>query len=175
MHRNKILLFGALTLGVALMIAGYSRPYRWWPINDMAEQVIIKPFNENAFLPVPEGAVAVEDWEPFPDRMTFLSSDNGVKNPFEGQENSWKKGQELYEIYCISCHGKEANAANRTPVMEKGMPGAALAAMAFRNDAYLYGTLTHGSAIMNRYSFHLSPEERWHLVSYIRHLETKNQ
>ena len=180
MKTKKILLAAALLLMGFVMVAAYNRPYRWWPINEMTEQPIIKPFNEGAFLPPAEGSVAVEDYEPAPDRMLYVVEDGGFTNPFAGQESSIQEGQKLYDIYCISCHGKEMSdqPGYKSPVQEKGpMPGTSVAILKMMNrkDGYIYGTLSHGSAIMQRYNYNLSPDERWHIVSYIRHLESKVQ
>ncbi|MCB1049128.1 MAG: cytochrome c [Acidobacteria bacterium] len=176
MTKKKMILSGLLVVLTASLVAAFNRPYRWWPINEMSEQPIIKPFNGN-ILASPEGSVAVEDWDPAPDRMQFAAADNGVTNPFAGDAESVTQGEKLYNIYCISCHGKEMNdqPGYKTPVQEKGMPGLSIAAVSFRNDPYIFSTISHGSAIMQRYGFHLSPDERWHIVSYIRHLAEKTQ
>jgi mono/diheme cytochrome c family protein len=175
---KKKILFTALLLSCGLLlVAAFNRPYRWWPINEMSEQAIIKPFQNNAFLPPAEGAVAVEDWEAAPDRMQFLSDDGGVVNPFAGDGNAVAAGEKLFATYCQACHGREMSDApgNKSPVQEKGMPGPGLAIARVRNDAYLFSTISNGSAIMQRYSYHLTPDQRWQIVSYIRHLETKEQ
>lgn len=163
-----------LTAGV-LLVAGNNRPYRWWPINDMTEQPIIKPFNENGLIAPPVGSVAVDQWDPVPQRANFMTGEQDMENPIEATEESVKQGQALFEIYCISCHGRQMQNTPeyQSPVQAKGMPGVNIQTItaARRNDGYIYSTLSHGSAIMQRYSFHLSPEERWHVVNYIRHLQ----
>ena len=42
-----------------------------------------------------------------------------------------------------------------------------------RRDEYIYGTITQGGAFMTKLSYHLSPEERWHVVNYVRSLAEK--
>lgn len=174
LNKRFLWVFG-LTVAGLLMVAGNNRPYRWWPINDMTEQPIIKPFHENAMIAPPDGAIAVDQWEPAPDRLQFMTGQTDMVNPIEATPESVAEGKHLFEIYCISCHGREMNNAPefQSPVQAKGMPGLSIQTItaARRNDGYLYATLSNGSAIMQRYSFHLSPDERWHVINYMRDLQ----
>jgi mono/diheme cytochrome c family protein len=159
-------------LGTAgVLVAGFNRPYAWWPLNDMAEQVSFQPFDANGLRTPPEGSVALEQYDPVPDRMVLDAM--GLKNPIESSEASIKTGQELYAIYCVNCHGKDMSSApeHMTPVQLKGMMGLPASVVNMRSDGYIFGTLSNGSGgLMPRMDYNLSPDERWHLVNYIRSL-----
>ena len=169
---NKPVLWCLLVVaGGALVAAAYSRPYRWWPINDMTEQPTIKPFHPDGLRGAPEGSVALDEWEVVPDRLEILTGQHpDFKNPVPLDEASVKKGEELYTVYCYTCHGTEMASDKKSPVQEKGMPGFAIEVVQARPDEYIFSTITHGGAIMKRMDYHLSPEERWHVVNYIRSL-----
>ncbi len=175
MLNKRFLWCAGLALAAMVMVAGNNRPYRWWPINDMTEQQGIKPFHTDSLRAPAEGSVSVDQWDPVPPRADFMTGEKNMINPVEATEASIATGHELYDIYCISCHGRELrnDEGYQSPVQAKGMPGLNLTVVSIRNDGYIYTTLTHGSAIMQRYSFHLSPEERWHVINYIRHLQSQ--
>lgn len=202
MLNRKLLAVASIILCGLVLIGAYNRPYRWWnaiwapfDIDDMNEQPIIKPFEPDSLRLPPEGAVAVEDWEDYPDRLQFATYMyvQGVpenlteyKNPIATSDESVKKGEELYGIYCYPCHGIEMSP---TPEMESpaqklvkeraaegiNYPFAPFNIHMFKmkSDEYIYGTITHGGAFMKRLDYHLSPEERWHVVNYVRSLANK--
>ncbi|MDJ0836694.1 MAG: c-type cytochrome [Acidobacteriota bacterium] len=179
---NKKLLWalGLISVGV-LLTAGYNRPYRWWPVNDMSEQQIIKPFNTDSLRTPPEGSVAVDAWEPAPTIMTVATWEG--KNPIPLTDESVAMGKATYDIMCKHCHGPDfgltpdAKAPVQTGKRPDGvefmiMPAApiSLVVNAQRTDEYIYAVISSGSAIMRRLDYHLDPEERWHVVNYVRSL-----
>ncbi|CAM2007338.1 c-type cytochrome [Acanthopleuribacter pedis] len=189
--RNKIMLLSLALVCCTALVAGFARPYRWWPWNDMAEQHIIKPFNQDGLRAPAEGSVAIDAWEPVPKPMDLLTQPDQwthFKNPVAKTPESLAKGKELYEVYCISCHSVDlgVNPDTKSPVAKggksyyregaefTGMPAAAPQLIKMRSDEQVFAVLTHGSAIMKRVSYNLSPEERWHVVNYVKDLADKS-
>ncbi|PIE02134.1 MAG: hypothetical protein CSA81_08465 [Acidobacteria bacterium] len=169
----KFTLALAVVLTAGVLIAGFNRPYAWWPINDMAKQQTIQPFLTNSLRTPPEGSVAVEQWDPVPDRMQ-IDQIGGYDNPIPTSADSVNKGKELFEIYCVVCHGKNMvlDPANMNEVQKKGMVGLPASVANMRSDGYLYATISNGSGgLMPRQEYNLSPEERWHVINYIRSLK----
>ena len=178
MLNKKLVGVTALVLFGLVFTAAYNRPFRWWPFNDMSEQEFIKPFTENSLRAPAEGSVAVDQWDPVP-LKTELTNYPDFKNPVAATAESVQQGGKLFGIYCYPCHGQEMSPdpEKMSPVQKKGMPGANLLLVRNYSDEHIFATITHGSAIMKRMSYHLSPEERWHVVNYIRSLinNTANQ
>lgn len=176
MLNKKVLTLAGLLLCGFIFAAGYNRPFRWWPVNDMSEQPIIKPFLVDGLRPPPEGAVALDSWDPVPQR-TELAQHPEFTNPVGYSEDSVKQGEALYNIYCYPCHGKEMSPdeSYHSPVQKRGMSSFPIAIVKARSDEYIYATMHHGGALMKRVSYHMSPEERWHVVNYIRSLKEKYQ
>ena len=178
MLNKRLLASCGLVLSALLLMAAYNRPYRWWPFNDMAEQMIIKPFTENSLRAPAEGSVAVDQWEPVPTKMDLLTKPGeyaDFKNPVSASDSSIKTGEKLYNMYCLSCHGPEMtpDPERRSEVQKRGMPGANILLVGNYSDEHIYSVITHGSAIMKRQSYNLDPEERWHVVNYIRSLANR--
>jgi mono/diheme cytochrome c family protein len=172
---NRKFALAMLTLSIGLIaFAGYRRPYVWWPFNDMSEQIVIRPFNEDSLRAFPEGSVSTQQWDPVP-----LKTDPAVLetlvNPIEATAESVAMGKGLYETYCWPCHGTEMAPTPdmMSPVGLKGMPAANIHLIKLRTDASIYSTITHGNAIMKRLDYHLDPDERWHIVNYVRSVANK--
>jgi mono/diheme cytochrome c family protein len=93
------------------------------------------------------------------------------KNPIPMTPESVNKGGELFAIYCTPCHGTSGKGDG--PVATKFVPPADLSnpdLQKVRTDGYWQSYLSVGGAIMPSYGEALSPEERWHLVNFVRTL-----
>lgn len=184
LNKKLLMVVGFALVGLVLM-GGYNRPYRWWggilsplEIRGMNDQSAIKPFTDNSLrTPVP-GTVSHGQWDPVPTKMDLLvkpAENASFKNPIGATPESVAEGEALYNVYCISCHGTEMSPdpSFNSPVQKKGMPGANIHLVKNYTDEHIFAVITHGNAIMRRQSYHLSPEERWHVVNYIRSLANK--
>lgn len=187
MLNKKVLAFAALLLAAVVLAAGYNRPYRWWPVNDLTEQEYIKAFTPDSGRAPSEGSVAIGQWDEVPPTLEVLQQggehpdivrpDYAVSTP-----ESIKRGSDLYDIYCYACHGQKmsVNPDDFSPIKKGTMegryallaPGLERLSQPTYTDKYIYATITHGSAsgLMKRMSYHLSPEERWDVVNYVRSL-----
>lgn len=184
---KKVLTIAIVTVcGLALM-AGYNRPYRWWPVNDLTEQEYIKAFTKDSGRAPAEGTVGLFDYEPTPGAMDVMTAGGdhaSIARP-EGtalSPESVKRGEELYNIYCYACHGSEMSTdPEKFSPLKKGTmegkyallaPGMERLTLPHLTDEYIYATITNGSVsgLMKRMSYHLTPEERWDVVDYVRSL-----
>lgn len=174
MVNKKLLISLGIIFCLVALTAAYRRPYAWWPVNDMNEQPIIKPFQANGLRdPVPGTIPVTGAWDPVPPKLEVAQNLHpDFTNPMEATAASLAEGKELYNIYCTSCHseGMKPEPEFHTEVMKRGMPSATMPRISLMSDAEIFSTLTYGSAIMKRMDYHLSPEERWHVVNYVRQL-----
>jgi mono/diheme cytochrome c family protein len=82
-----------------------------------------------------------------------------------------KRGEQLFAVYCTPCHG--ASGKGDGVVATKYVPPADLTnpdLQKARTDGFWQNYLTAGGAIMPSYAEALSPEERWHVVNFLRTL-----
>jgi mono/diheme cytochrome c family protein len=125
-----------------------------------------------------EGSVAVDAWDPVPSRLEVDAI--GLQNPIPLTDESVEIGSALYDIYCLHCHGVEVSLdpTQKTPFQVKaeasGMVPFPISIIRVRSDAYIFSTITNGGAIMKRLDYHLDPEERWHIVNYVRSIANKS-
>ena len=169
MIRKKLLITIGMLVLVAAVTAAYRRPYVWWPVNDMSEQPILKPFHVDGLRDPEPGTLSTDAWDPVPPKLEVAANQHpDFTNPVAATPESVAKGKEFFGIYCIQCHGDAMKTEVQTPVMLKGMPGAKMPRVSMLSDAEIFSTITYGNAIMKRMDYHLSPEERWHVVNYLR-------
>jgi len=105
---------------------------------------------------------------------TAPESASALKSPFTITPDVELKGQQLYMLYCWSCHGKtgkgdgaaghslDQKPANFHDTRIKKEP-----------DGALFWKMSTGKGTMPAFKDVLSEEERWSLVSYIRKLATE--
>jgi mono/diheme cytochrome c family protein len=92
-------------------------------------------------------------------------------NPVPATPESVARGKALYTIYCATCHGPGGKGDG--PVTPKFIPPPDLAHPSIqgaRTDGYMQHVIGTGGAIMPEYGEALSPEERWHVVNFLRSL-----
>src|SRR5262249_22824949 len=93
------------------------------------------------------------------------------KNPVPSTPESVSQGSALFAIYCTPCHGASGKgdglvAAKFAPAADLTNPELQKA----RTDGFWQSYLSVGGAVMPSYGEALTPEERWHVVNYLRTL-----
>jgi len=164
----KLIFILTVTLAPGLALA--------WPWSqDMMNQPSIKP-QEGRMLSFPKRSIPVMG---LPTKITKREDAKEMSNPFPATPESIKKGRTLFRIYCSACHGLSGKADS--PVSSK------IGAIDLTDEyvqknltpGWIYGTITFGSFVMPAYgvptadpdkggSNDLSPEERWHVVNYVK-------
>ncbi|MFY9241517.1 MAG: cytochrome c [Polaribacter sp.] len=94
-----------------------------------------------------------------------------VINPLEATEANLEKGQVLYDVYCISCHGKKGDGNGYLSQAEKfeGIPNYKDRDI---NAGSIYHVIMHGKNLMGSHSSQLTYNERWQIVHYVEKLRT---
>ncbi|MEX2466639.1 MAG: cytochrome c [Gemmatimonadota bacterium] len=99
----------------------------------------------------------------------------GLVNPIDPNDPvAMARGEELYQRFCIVCHGPDgvganANIAAQHPVL----PAYNLAGeqVVGYSDAYLYAMIRVGRGLMPEYGSRLTHFDRWKVVNYVRQLQ----
>ena len=104
---------------------------------------------------------------------TAPKSASSLKSPFTITPDIELKGQQLYMLYCWSCHGKTGRGDGAAGHSLDQKPAN------FRDkrikkepDGALFWKMSTGKGTMPAFKEVLSEEERWSIVSYIRKLAT---
>jgi mono/diheme cytochrome c family protein len=95
-------------------------------------------------------------------------------NPIRPTPESVAVGRRHFRTFCTPCHGEGGKGDG--PVAAKFIPPPDLTNPALhkvRTDGYWASYISVGGVIMPAYGEALSPEERWHVVNYLRTLAAK--
>lgn len=155
-----------LITGAAAAVQGAALVVRW--LDNMTQTQRVMPGERPFAMPV--GSVPRAGGElylPKEEREAAAAR----KNPVVPTPESVKKGGELYVIYCTPCHG--ATGKGDGVVSPKFVPPPDLTNADLqkgRTDGYWQSYVGVGGAIMPAYGEALTPEERWHVVNYLRSL-----
>jgi len=135
-------------------------PWSW----DQFDQPSYKA-QEDLPPPTPEGIVP---YMRAPLQMKDKASADKVRNPMAPDEASLERGKFIFKTYCFVCHGETGRGDG--PVTEKYIPPPDLTGeyIQSKSDGNLYYTITYGSAIMPYYRDSINPDDRWHLINYIK-------
>jgi mono/diheme cytochrome c family protein len=176
----------ALTALVIVLMSGGVACWEQWSeawFPQMKWQKAIQAFERvqfqdqvDPFMP-PEGAVAIGSEAPAVSQYDPAS--DALVNPMARDDfRSLGRGQEIYEIYCDTCHGSAGMGDG--PVSMAGAQTGPFAGVfplvtaMGRSDGYIYNLIRAGGARMPSYQ-RIPSEDRWHIVNYVRYLQNGGQ
>lgn len=94
-----------------------------------------------------------------------------LSNPMETTEDNLVRGQQVYEAFCMGCHGPRGDGQGH--LVTSGVykyPVRTLVSdeMKTRPDGEIFHTITLGFGVMGPHGFMIRPEDRWKSILYIR-------
>ncbi|RMD79806.1 MAG: cytochrome c [Gammaproteobacteria bacterium] len=169
----------AALLALALGVPGLAGAWPW--SQDMMNQPSIKP-QEGVMRPFPKRSIPVGG---IPTMVRSREEAKGLKNPIPPTPESIAKGRVLFRIYCSACHGLTGGADSPVTGKIGAIPLVSDYVQQQLTEGWIWGTITFGSYVMPAYgapelrpdrrgSNDLSPEERWHVVNYVKHQLVKD-
>jgi mono/diheme cytochrome c family protein len=169
----------SIALTAALALAGCTRQTETTIIQympHMATTPNLKPQkgydgfgNGSGMLMPPEHTIA-RGYPPF----HFESpeeADAKMKNPLPNDHETLMRGQKIYNIYCITCHGPRGHGDG--PVVNPFPIPKSLQSedMLKWGDGHIYYVITKGQGVMPSYAQQVQREDRWAVIHYIRALQ----
>ncbi len=96
-----------------------------------------------------------------------------LDNPLPPSLENMRRGQDLYNVYCIVCHGKRGQGDGPVTGPDRFPAPPTLHTDQARGyaDGTLYHILTKGTEKMPGYADKLDPDERWSVAHYLRVLQ----
>ena len=133
---------------------------------DMADNPINK--TQKDYLDPPAGAI--------PRHAVLVPTDQQeaievMENPLDEQAMHLEKGKELWNNFCIACHGPQGKGKHKLGPNFPVAPDLTAAVYQERKDSFYFHVITYGGAIMPAYGYAIYPKERWQIVRYIRELQ----
>lgn len=175
----KITLLFGITMLVASCHNDKAPNYQYFP--NMYESVGYETYSESkAFNNGKEGQLPVEGtinrgFKPYEYPNTtegYELAKANLKSPLDSLERNSDKGKELFDIYCISCHGATGNGKGKLVEREKflGVPS-------YKDREITEGSIfhveTYGLNAMGSHANQLSAHERWLVADYVLKLKSQ--
>lgn len=135
---------------------------------DDAEGLNGEPVNSKPVAgTIPRGGYPAYDIADTPEGYEKAKAE--VKNPLEATEENLANGKAMYDIYCISCHGKKGDGNGYLSQAEKfeGIPSYKDRDI---NAGTIYHVVMHGKNLMGSHSSQLTYNERWQITHYVEKL-----
>jgi mono/diheme cytochrome c family protein len=175
----KITLLVGITILVSSCHNDSAPNYQYFP--NMYESVGYETYSEaSVFKGGKEGQLPVEGtinrgFEPYEYPNTtagYELAKANLKSPLSEADKSSEKGKELFEIYCMSCHGATGNGKGKLVEREKflGVPS-------YKDREITEGSIfhveTYGLNAMGSHANQLSAHERWLVADYVLKLKSQ--
>lgn len=146
---------------------------------DMVHSVAAEAFSENAVfkdgktmqLPA-EGSIA-RGFMPYPYKLDEVSEASSQENPFEENKQTFNRGHEVYNNYCLVCHGVKGKGDG--PLIPKFPNPPSLTSRRLRKytGGRLFHIVTVGSGDMPSHQEQISVKDRWSLVQYVKWMQNE--
>jgi mono/diheme cytochrome c family protein len=162
-----------LALAAAASLAGCEA------LDPMITQQKVKPYRESDFWadrismrPPQPGTVAREDVLA-PEVATGRGPDGKVleRLPVPVTRKLLERGRTRFDIHCAVCHGHLGDGVSLVARNMSLRPPPSLLARAGQTDGWYFQVMSEGFGLMPSYASHLSAEDRWAVVAYLRALQ----
>lgn len=171
----------ALVVGMGLGLAGCAGPGTTTSTQiEYEPNMYVQPYVQGlgtdhvdpslpAMRTPPAGTVPVH-YTPFPQPADVTGMDQLI-NPLPVSPAVLAKGRQLFDNYCIVCHGAKADGLGYiVPKMTQPPPLIAGAPLQF-TDGRIFSIITSGQGNMPPYQTELAPAQRWAIIHYVRVLQ----
>lgn len=118
-------------------------------------------------LPPPENTLAVGRERILLDR---LEAEEKLTNPLPASAEIVEQGRQLFEIYCVVCHGMDGRTGGPVGQHFRRVPDLTAPRIQNQADGLLYSIIREGGYAMPAYAESLGRTERWAVVHYLRTL-----
>lgn len=160
-----------LGLAVAALLAGCDDQIKYIPVfSTMSTQPSVEAFEEGTPRAPVAGTMPVDGRRSY----GLLEADSLLSSPLAGTEADLARGQQLFQTFCIVCHGA-GGTGDGSVVGPNRIPPLPLLDLTSQrtadySDGYIWGMITNGRGLMPSYR-RIPWEDRWYLVSWVRNLQ----
>ncbi len=98
---------------------------------------------------------------------------DGLVNPTTDMSASIARGDSLYQIFCLVCHG-QTGIGDGTVGRKMGTMSLQTGRARGLSDGYIFSMVRYGRGLMGQYGDKIHrPEDRWDVVNYVRFLQNR--
>lgn len=179
--KRKFLIGGFFSL--LLTVTACERDPRKPGYEVMPEMVHAVPYESFALNPVTEDGKTLQLPAPGTVPRGFMPYHYGdtpeeaeragreLLNPISAAPTVFARGKQVYETFCLVCHGPEGKGDG--PLIPKFPNPPSFTSKAVREypEGRIYHVVTKGFGLMASYASQISQEDRWKLVHYVQTLQ----
>ena len=158
---------GLSLLSLSACSSRHGEP-NWVYMPDMHNSMALKAQKEGSMRPPVKGTIP-RGFRPY--EITDINEAGRIlKNPLPRSKDVLKSGQNLYNVYCIVCHGKFGEGDGNVVPKFPRPPSLQTDKIRDFKDGQIFHIMTLGQNLMPSYADKVTEEERWSIVHYIRAL-----
>ena len=147
--------------------------------NNMRDDSRLKPYEASPIFADGSSARPIEPNTLARSQSVDLALTSGKQNgtivtafPLTVDSNTVARGQQVYSIYCVPCHGAAADGKGVVSGYFKPPPANLLTdTLRLQPVGHFFDVITNGKGIMYSYSSRVAPLDRWAVIAYIRALQ----
>jgi mono/diheme cytochrome c family protein len=94
-----------------------------------------------------------------------------LQNPLPRNRTTIARGQQMYNSYCIVCHGAKGKGDGNVVPKFPMPPSLHSDKVRGYPDGAIFHVMTAGQNLMSSYASQIDPADRWAIVHYIRALQ----
>ncbi len=94
-----------------------------------------------------------------------------VKSPLEKSDEIANEGMELYNRYCVACHGGAGQGDGAVGQVFLGVPSYSQGRVKDLSEGHIFHTITYGKGRMMPHGSQVSIQNRWKIVQYVQKLQ----
>ena len=122
-----------------------------------------------------KGTISRDNMPSIPPGCTYEQSVVALKNPLKDLKSNFTKysdqGKEIYEKFCIHCHGATGAGDGKVSAKLPGPPPAYNGALKDLPEGKIFYSITNGKGLMGSHAAQLTDEERGKLDCYVQTLQ----
>ena len=168
---TSILSFVVLAMGLSGCYVKHAQPYYSYA-PDMHYAPSLKAQEAGSMRPLPEHTIP-RNFRPY--SIETMEAAKAHLNPVLKSKAVLMKGRQLFNVYCIVCHGKYAEGdglvaakANWPRPLFPRPPTLQSDKIRDYKDGQIFHIITMGQNLMPSYAEKLNDEERWSIIHYLR-------
>lgn len=98
-------------------------------------------------------------------------ADEMLENPLDSSAQVLEEGMELYNRFCVHCHGVQGMGDGKVGQVFKGVPAYNSATVQNKGAGHLFWVITNGKGRMGAHASQIDVMERWAIVRYVQTLQ----
>jgi mono/diheme cytochrome c family protein len=151
--------------------------------NNMRDDSRLKPYEASPVFPDGSSARPIEPYtvarsQPVDIALTSGKQEGAIVStfPITVDGNTLTRGENLYAIYCVPCHGAAADGRGIVSGYFNPKPANLVTdTMKLQPVGHFFDVITNGKGAMFPYSSRITPAERWAVIAYIRALQINKE